>query len=131
MLQDIDITIERSNGEITAIRRQITQLEKEMAYALCNRGMAFLKKGDYKRANIDFGIALKGDPSYAKAYYHRGVLYLHLKEWIKAKQDFSRARRGKVDIAHLFDEDFGGVVAFQQEQKFELPSDIVHLLKDG
>ena len=95
------------------------------------RGVAYSKKGDTVPAIADLNLVVKSDLSCPEAYFYRGVSYLQRKEWIKAKQDFTLARRGKVDIAHLFDEDFGGVVAFQQEQKFELPSDIVHLLKDG
>ena len=34
-----------------------------------------------------------------------GVLYLHHKEWIKAKQDFTLARKGGVDIVQAFDKE--------------------------
>ena len=129
--KELELTVARLTGEITVFSKQIEQMQKAIVDALYKRGLAYSQQGDRRRALVDLNIVIERDSSYAKAYYHRGVLYLHHKEWIKAKQDFTLARKGGVDIVQAFDEDFGGVVAFQQEYEFELPSDIVHLLKDG
>ena len=108
-----------------------SKMRKAIVDELYKRGLAYSQQGDRRRSLVNKKIVIERDSSYAKAYYHRGVLYLHHKEWIKAKQDFTLARKGGVDIVQAFDEDFGGVVAFQQEYEFQLPSDLVHLLTDG
>ena len=118
--KELELTVARLTGEITVFSKQISQMHKAMVEAIYNRGVAYSKKGDTVPAIADLNLVVKSDLPCPEAYFYRGVSYLQRKEWIKAKQDFTLARRGKVDIAHLF-----------QEQKFELPSDIVHLLKDG
>ena len=137
MLQDIDITIEQLTGEITAlteeiaaIGKQMPQLHQAVVEAAYNRGVAYVKKGDLIHAIIDLNFVVEKDPSYAKGYYYRGVAYLQRKEWVKAAQDFTRARRGGVNIIESFNEDFGGVLDFQCQHRFELPSNLVHLLKE-
>ena len=61
MLQDIDITIERLNGEIIALRKQIEQMQKAIVDALYKRGLAYSQQGDRRRALVDLNIVIERD----------------------------------------------------------------------
>ena len=93
MSQDTDRTIEQLTEELTALDKQIANLQKSLIDALYKRGVAYLKQGDPPAALADFDAVLKRKPSYAKACYYRGVSHLHLEEWVQARQDLADAKR--------------------------------------
>ena len=71
-------------------------------------------------------IALK--PDGVKAYYMRGVTWLLLKEWGKARSDLTTVRNRGVDIAKFFSSTFGSVSNFEQTFNVQLPDDIKEML---
>jgi tetratricopeptide (TPR) repeat protein len=60
----------------------------ERAIANVNRGNARYAKGDFDRAIADYDEAIELNPSYAKAYYSRGLAYAEAKDYAKALSDF-------------------------------------------
>jgi tetratricopeptide (TPR) repeat protein len=51
-----------------------------------------LKKGDYRHAIHDYDQAIKLDPSYAEAFYNRGVAKLKIGEMRDGNADMAAAR---------------------------------------
>ena len=61
-----------------------------MAACLLRSGVAYLRKGDGTRAIVDFGEAIRLDPSDARALYHRGVAYSRAGDYRLALTDFGK-----------------------------------------
>lgn len=55
------------------------------------RGLAYLDKGDYDKAILDFTQAVSLNPGYADGYYNRGLSYFKKADYDKAILDFSQA----------------------------------------
>ena len=106
-----------------------TKLNPELAVVYNNRGVAYYKKGEYKRAIEDYNLAIKRD--YTDAYYNRGEAWLHLREWIKAKEDLIAAKKMGVDIVAAFRNDYRNVDAFERANQVKLPEDIAALVRQG
>lgn len=62
------------------------------------------------------------------AYNNRGLAFLHLQEWEKAKSDLTTARDIGVDIIALFRILYSNVANFEQEYGVKLPKDIAAML---
>ena len=62
------------------------------------------------------------------AYNNRGLAFLHLQEWEKAKSDLTTARDMGVDIIALFRILYSNVANFEQEYGVKLPKDIAAML---
>lgn len=56
-----------------------------------SRGLKNAALGRWKAAIADYGLAIKLDPQYAKAYYYRGGVHYKLRNWEKAIADYTRA----------------------------------------
>ncbi|MCW7080625.1 MAG: tetratricopeptide repeat protein [Candidatus Methanospirare jalkutatii] len=63
----------------------------EYAEAYNNRGVAYAKLGEHKRAIEDYDKAIKLNPEDAEAYYGRGLVYVILGEHVRAREDMLRA----------------------------------------
>jgi tetratricopeptide (TPR) repeat protein len=50
-------------------------------------------RGDYQQARLDYTKAIEADPSYADAYYHRGLAYQALGVFFTAVADIEKAFR--------------------------------------
>lgn len=61
------------------------------AVILSNRSQAYIKVENYGLAISDATVALKSDPTYAKAYYRRGSAQFALGHLKDAKKDFRKA----------------------------------------
>ena len=96
--------------------------------AYCNRGVAYGGKGDYDHAIQDFDKAIALKPDLAETYYLRGVTWLFLKEWEKARSDLVAARNRGVDIAAFFSSMFGSVSNFERHYHVRLPDDIAEMV---
>ncbi|MCK5124811.1 MAG: tetratricopeptide repeat protein [candidate division Zixibacteria bacterium] len=59
--------------------------------AICNRGVARSRNGEYPRAISDFTKVLRNKEDDAEAYSNRGNAYAHLNEIEKALDDYNRA----------------------------------------
>ena len=57
-----------------------------------NRGSAYMTKGQYDRAILDFNKAVKINTKFAHAYYNRAVVYAIKGEYDKAWQDVRNAQ---------------------------------------
>ncbi|MBS1793735.1 MAG: tetratricopeptide repeat protein [Acidobacteria bacterium] len=55
-----------------------------------NRGTAYIKTEDWKKARKDFDAAIGLLPTYTEAYLNRGVALIYLKEYDAALADFNR-----------------------------------------
>jgi Tfp pilus assembly protein PilF len=61
-----------------------------MAYHV--RASAYDTKGEYDLAISDLNIAIEIDPRFAEAYNNRAVVYCHMKENDKAREDLNKAQ---------------------------------------
>lgn len=71
--------------------------DKERAELLFALGMAYDDKKDYKAASEEFSAALQADRNLAKAKYQRGMAYVRMKEWSKAKADLEAYQKSAKD----------------------------------
>lgn len=60
-------------------------------YSYCERGLAYLYKGDLKLALSDLNKSIELNPSQAEAYNNRSVVFLAQKNFEKALEDASQA----------------------------------------
>ena len=104
------------------------QLEPNNAMAYCNRGGAYYSKGKFDLAVENFDKAIQLNQDDASALYNRGRALLHLREWSRAKLDFTNARAMGVNIIAAFRNDYGGVPAFERKTGIQLPTDIAEML---
>jgi len=63
----------------------------EHAEAYYNRGVAYAKLGEHKRAIKDYDRAIELNPEDAEAYINRGLAYARLGEHDRAREDILRA----------------------------------------
>jgi lipoprotein NlpI len=81
-----------ANGEFT---RAITEFADALrtapndARVLDGRGFAYSKIGDMQDAMADFNAAIKADPGYAPAYFHRGITEFVDGKFDAAAKDFT------------------------------------------
>jgi tetratricopeptide (TPR) repeat protein len=75
---------EISIGVCSAIIQSGRARGRDLAAAHTERGVAYVTLLDYDRALLDFGEAIRIDPTFGKAFANRGAVY-------GAKQDFDRA----------------------------------------
>ena len=92
------------------------------------RALVFIKKGDYHKAVLDFNNAIKCRTDDANLYCNRGVVFLHLKEWEKARADLITAKNMGTDIITSFHNDYESIVDFEQKHEIKLPEDIAAML---
>jgi tetratricopeptide (TPR) repeat protein len=61
------------------------------AASYARRGAAWAAKGEYKRAIADYDLAIATDPNLADNYYNRGLARFYLKDYERARADFTSA----------------------------------------
>ena len=61
--------------------------------AYCNRGYAYLNKGDYDKAIADYTEAIRLNPGHAETYCNRGYAYFEKGDYDKAIADLTKAVR--------------------------------------
>ena len=93
-----------------------------------NRGAVYIKKGDYNCTIKDYDKVIELEPNNAKAYYIRGEMWLHLRNWNKARSDLKFAKSKGMDIIAVFCEIHNNVAAFEQKYGAQLPEDIAAML---
>ena len=121
----------RQKGDVDAAIQDYTkaiELNPNLAEAYNNRGATYGQKGKFDAAVQDYTTAIELNPQYAYAYLNRGVVWLHLREWKKAKADLSDANNIGVDIVDAFYDNHGSVEELEQSLGTQLPADIVALL---
>ena len=90
--------------------------------------IAYFSKGDFDRAIEDFSKAIELNPNAAIAYNSRGMMWLHLGEWDKARADLTTARNMGMDIIAAFRNDYKNVEAYERANRVKLPEDIAAML---
>ena len=80
------------------------------------------------RAIKDYNPAIGLNPELAPAYYNRGVAWLRLKEWERAKSDLTIARDKGINITTAFRNDYAGVEGFEERNGVQLPEYIAAML---
>ena len=108
---------------------KVIELNPTLAVAFNNRGVAHYRNGEYNRAIEDYKTAIKLD--YTNAYYNRAEVWLHLKEWEKAKADLITAKKKGVDIVAAFRNEYKNIAAFERANQVKLPEDIAALVRQG
>ena len=102
------------------------ELNPNYAGAYNNRGVTYSNKGDVNCAIEDYNkaIALKSN----SAYYNRGMAWLRLREWKKAKLDLMNARNKELDVIASFRNDYENAEDFERKNNVKLPEDIAEML---
>jgi tetratricopeptide (TPR) repeat protein len=86
----------------TALIDSSSATAKSRAIAYNNRGNAYIAKGDYDRAILDYNESIKLNADYARAFNNRGVAYQKKGDHDRAIKDFDEAIRLKPDNASAF-----------------------------
>ena len=121
----------RDKGEFDAAIQDYTKtidLNPGFANAYNNRGVTYGLKGEFDAAIQDYTKTIDLNPQYTEAYNNRGVVWLHLREWKKAKADLSAAKNMGADILASFHRNYRSVEGFEQRRGTQLPANIVALL---
>ena len=91
--------------------------------------MRIPKKANTILPSTDYNVAIQLKPDLPEAHYNRGMAFLHLQEWKKAKTDLKSARDLQENIiVENFSKDYKSVADFEQEQGVKLPEDIATVL---
>lgn len=81
---------------------QVIKLTPNEALAYYNRGTAYVKTEDWKKAKKDFDLAISGRPDYVDAYLNRGIALIYLKDLDAALADFDRGIQLNPRIPNLY-----------------------------
>ena len=92
------------------------------------RGLSHWVKDERDLAIQDFTSAINLAPDYAAAYSNRGVAWLPLGQWEKARADLIAARDLGDDIVALFHDEYATVAAFEQQHGLQIPPDLAEML---
>ena len=105
-------------------------ITRELAYPMAykKRGDAFCGKNNLNLAIKDYTKAIALNPDYAEAYYYRATVWLHLREWDKAKSDLSAAQDKGINIITVFCATYGNVANFERITRAQLPTDLAAML---
>jgi tetratricopeptide (TPR) repeat protein len=85
-----DNVAEADDLEISYDSRSI-EIDPGNVIAYDNRGNAYVRKGQYDQAILDYTRALEIDPKYETAYYNRGIAYMDKGQFDQAVADYSKA----------------------------------------
>ena len=107
---------------------QAIELRSDYVEAYFNRGIAYCGKGIFGLAIEDFTQVIALNPNFADAYCHRGIIWLHLKDWDKARSDFRVAQERSIDIITIFNTIHENISVFEKSNRFKLPEDIAAML---
>ena len=120
-------------------------LNPDYAEAYAIRGMAYCSQGDYGCAIQDLTKTIKIKPGLRRssfqgprhclvtldAYYPRGLAWLYLQKWKKAKSDLILAKNMGLDIVALFSQYTENVANSEQNTEIKLPKHIAAMLTES
>jgi len=78
---------------IKVLNTEIKHIERFIAIAYHNIGVIYAQRNILEEAKRCFERALEIDPEYAIAYYNLAVVYKKLKEPIKAREFYQKAKK--------------------------------------
>ena len=90
--------------------------------------MAHSKKGEVELAIENYTKAIERKPDLAEPYYNRGMAFIRLQKWEKAKENLTTAKNMGADIIDSFRNDYESVKDFEQQHNVKLPEDIAAML---
>ena len=116
-----------------AIQDHDRSLELDPGYSdtYYNRGNTHMFRGDLASAIQDYGkvLELTEGTTAVYAHYRRGIAWLRLSEWERARSDLAIVKERGIDIAAAFHSiGYARVTDFEQEGSIKLPKDIVEML---
>jgi Flp pilus assembly protein TadD len=69
------------------------ELDHNSAISWYNTGNTKIELNDFEGAISDLSMAIKMNPDWGDAYYHRGVAYSRLNKQQEARDDWAEARK--------------------------------------
>ena len=80
--------------------------------------MAHSKKGEVKLAIENYTKAIERNTDLAEPYYNRGMAFIRLQKWEKAKEDLTTAKDKQENIIiEQFRKDYENIADFEQKHK--------------
>jgi len=67
-------------------------IDSKDARAYCNRGNAYIEKGQYDKAVFDYNKALEINSKDPQVFFNRGVAYYSIQEYDKSWADIKKAQ---------------------------------------
>ncbi len=104
-----ELALEHSN--------QALALQKNLPYALNNRGVSHYYLGQYEKAIEDYHEALAIRSRFPEVYKNRGLTYFALKEYQQALDDYDEAIRWKPNWADIYHHRGMALLALNQPEK--------------
>ena len=107
------------------------ELDPQSAETHYNRGNAYTDLGDLASGIQDYSrvLELSQDSTAIYAYYRRGIAWLRLGEWEKARSDLTAVENVGINLTTAFHSiGYTGVADFEQKHDVRLPEDIAALL---
>jgi hypothetical protein len=95
---DLDVKIENC----TAIIDWSHETKEHLSVAYNNRGVAYVRKGQFKQAISDYNDAIRNDPHNPAAFNNRADIYSKANEYQRAIADLDEAIQLKPDYAVAF-----------------------------
>lgn len=105
-------------------------LNSRYADAYANRGATYWRLGEFECAHQDYNRALELPwlSDLGVSHFNRGMSWLRLSDWEKARSDLSSAQSYGVNLVSAFSDSFVSVTAFEQKHNVQLTPDIVEML---
>lgn len=93
-----------------------------------NRGVIYDREGDLKSASKDFtkAIEIMSLPMY---YFNRGLVFMKLGKWDKARSDFNNARNNRYDTVAAFSREDQNIADIERQYQVVVPEDIRLMLE--
>lgn len=128
------------NGEFERAVQDYTNVIKNssslpgivIAEACYGRANIYFCRGQIDSAFRDYSKNIELNPNFPIAFCRRAVIWLHKREWEKAKSDLTYAidvlRMNNITTTHLFDTLYENVEDFEQKNGVQLPENIKAML---
>ena len=107
------------------------ELDPRSAETHYNRGIAYTDLGNLASGIQDYNkvLELSQDDTAVYGCYRRGIAWLRLGEWEKARSDLAATENAGINLATAFrDVGYAGVADFEQKHDVSLPDDIGALI---
>ena len=108
--------------------KRAIELDPNHARAYNNLGAAYEGQGELDRAMENYSKAVEVDPSHGEAQYNIAIIWLRRKDWRKSKLNLASCRQAGIDIATMFQAEYGTVLNFEKRCGVRVPKDIRAML---
>ena len=109
---------------------KVIELNPDSPFAYSWRATAYENNGQIDRAIEDHSKVIELIPDDAKPYHYflRGIAWLRLEDWDKAREDLTVSQNMGLDIIGSFSERYNSIADFEEEFQIELSKDISAML---